>query len=205
MTIISTHRSMRVTISSLARSTGVENVQIILEAIDAKRGIECDYYSFNKKTVKHQTLIPYFLRAWENRWYMVAEPVNHPHEQAVYALERMDNIALTKQKLVSSDKISIEEYFDGCFGINHYDNQKPETIRIKVYGPQVEYVRALPIHESQEEVETTEEWSIFEYRIVPCYNFYQQLLWHREKLEVLEPQSVKEEMKSIIEAMLRRY
>ena len=185
--------------------TGVENVQIILEAIDAKRGIECDYYSFNKKTVKHQTLIPYFLRAWENRWYMVAEPVTHPHEQAVYALERMDNVELTKKKMLPSDKISIEEYFDGCFGINHSDNQKPETIRIKVYDTQVEYVRALPIHESQKEVESTAEWTIFEYRIVPCFNFYQQLLWHREKLEVLEPQSVRLAMKEIIEKMLKLY
>ena len=47
--------------------TGVENVQIILEAIDKKKGIECDYYSFNKKAVKHQLLIPYFLRTWEQR------------------------------------------------------------------------------------------------------------------------------------------
>ena len=185
--------------------TGVENVQIILEAIDAKRGIECDYYSYNKRTVKRQTLIPYFLRAWENRWYLVAEPVKHPHEQAVYALERMDNLVLTKEKLLPSDKISIEEYFDGCFGINHSDTQKPEIIRIKVYDTQVEYVRALPIHESQEEVETTEEWSIFEYRIVPCFNFYQQLLWHREKLEVLEPQSVRQALKEIIEKMLKLY
>ena len=185
--------------------TGVENIQTILEAIDAKRGIECDYYSYNKRTVKRQTLIPYFLRAWENRWYLVAEPVTHPHEQAVYALERMDNVELTKKKMLPSDKISIEEYFDGCFGINHSDNQKPETIRIKVYDTQVEYVRALPIHESQKEVESTAEWTIFEYRIVPCFNFYQQLLWHREKLEVLEPQSVRLAMKEIIEKMLKLY
>ncbi len=70
--------------------TGVENVQIILEAIDKKRGIECDYYSYNKKSVKQQKLIPYFLRTWENRWYLVAEPDNHHHGQSVFALERMD-------------------------------------------------------------------------------------------------------------------
>lgn len=185
--------------------TGVENVQTILEAIDKKRGIEFDYNSFSRKTVKNQTLIPYFLRAWENRWYLVAEPVKHPHQQAVYALERMGSVSLTKEKLLPSDKISIENYFDGCFGINHSDDQKPETIRIKVYDTQVEYVRALPIHESQVEVETTEQWSIFEYRIVPCYNFYQQLLWHREKLEVLEPQSVRLAMKEVIDKMLKLY
>ena len=185
--------------------TGVENVQMILEAIDQKRGIECDYYSYKNNTLKEHLLIPYFLRTWENRWYLVAEPENHPHEQAVYALERMMNIRLSKNKMLPTDKITAEEYFDGSFGINHSDNQKPETIRIKVYDTQVEYVRALPIHESQKEIEITDDWSIFEYRIVPCYNLYQQLLWHREKLEVLEPKSVKEEMGKIIKEMLAKY
>lgn len=185
--------------------TGVENVQIILEAIDKKRGIECDYYSYNKKSVKQQKLIPYFLRTWENRWYLVAEPDNHHHGQSVFALERMDNIRQTEEKMLPSKKITAEEYFDGSFGVNHSDTQKPETIRIKVYGAQVEYVRALPIHESQKEIETTEEWSIFEYRIIPCFNLYQQLLWHREKIEVLEPKGVRDEMKKIIEDIQKMY
>ena len=185
--------------------TGVEYVQTILEAIDKKRGIECDYYSYNKKSVKHQMLIPYFLRTWENRWYLVAEPDNHHHGQSVFALERMDNIRLTGEKMLPSKKITPEEYFDGCFGVNHSDDQKPERILIKVYSTQVEYIKALPIHESQKEIEATDEWSIFEYRIIPCFNFYQQLLWHRERVEVLEPKSVRDEMKRIIENMLNHY
>ena len=185
--------------------TGVENVQIILEAIDKKRGIECDYYSYNKKSVKQQKLIPYFLRTWENRWYLVAEPDNHHRGQSVFALERMENIRLTKEKMHPSKKITAEEYFDGSFGVNHSDDQKPERILIKVYNTQVEYVRALPIHESQKEIETTDEWSIFEYRIIPCFNLYQQLLWHREKIEVLEPKSVRDEMKKIVEDIQKKY
>ena len=185
--------------------TGVENVQMILEAIDKKKGILCDYYSYNKKSVKLQKLIPYFLRTWENRWYLVAEPDNHHHGQSVFALERMDNIRLTEEKMLPSKKITADEYFDGSFGVNHSDDQKPERILIKVYSTQVEYIKALPIHESQKEIETTGEWSIFEYRLVPCYNFYQQLLWHREKLEVLEPMYVRDEMKKVIETMIAKY
>jgi len=185
--------------------TGVETVQIILEAIDKKRGIECDYYSFNKKTKKHHVLIPYFLRTWEQRWYLVAEPEAHPGELSVFALERMEDVELTDKKIMPSLDITAEDYFEGSFGVNHSDNQKPEVIRIKVYGAQVEYIRYLPIHESQKEVEKTEEWSIFEYRLVPCYNFYQQLLWHRERLEVLEPLYVREEMKSIVEDLFNKY
>ena len=185
--------------------TGVENVQIILEAIDQGKGIECEYYSFNRKTVKHQLLIPYFLRTWEQRWYLAAEPDNHHHGISIFALERMEDIKLTEDIMHPSNKITAEEYFDGSFGVNHSDNQKPETIRIKVYGAQVEYIRALPIHESQKEVETTSEWSIFEYRLIPCYNFYQQLLWHREKLEVIEPSAIREELKSTLQKMLSNY
>ena len=184
---------------------GVENVQPILEAIDKKKGIECDYYSFNKKTIKHHTLIPYFLRTWEQRWYLVAEPINHIGRLSLFALERMENVTLTKDKMLPSTNIDIEDFFDGCFGINHSDDQKPERILIKVYDAQVDYVRNLPIHESQNEIEITEDWSIFEYRVVPCFNFYQQLLWHREKLEVLEPESVRDEMKKILQAVIENY
>ena len=185
--------------------TGVENVQIILEAIDQGKGIECEYYSFNRKTVKHQLLIPYFLRTWEQRWYLAAEPDNRHHGISIFALERMEDIKLTENKMHPSNKITAEDYFDGSFGVNHSDDQKPEIIRIKVYGAQVEYVRALPIHESQKEIEVTSEWSIFEYRLVPCYNFYQQLLWHREKLEIIEPLAVREELKSTLQKMLELY
>ena len=185
--------------------TGVENVQMILEAIDKKKGIECDYYSFNKKTKKSHVMIPYFLRTWEQRWYLAAELNNHHHGIAIFALERMDNLSLTEEKMTPTHNITVDEYFDGCFGANHSDEQKPERILIKVYSTQVEYVKALPIHESQKEIETTDEWSIFEYRLVPCYNFYQQLLWHREKLEVIEPQYVRDEIKITIQKMLEHY
>jgi predicted DNA-binding transcriptional regulator YafY len=69
----------------------------------------------------------------------------------------------------------------------------------------VDYVKARPIHTSQQEIETSDGWSIFSYWLKPSYNFYQNLLWHREKLEVLEPESVRGEMKEIINEMIIKY
>lgn len=185
--------------------TGVENVQTVLEAIDKKRGIECDYWSYTNKTKKHLTVIPYFLKTWEQRWYLVAEPDNPHHGQTVFALERMNNLKLTEHQMLPYSDITCEEYFDGSFGINHSEDQKPEIIRIKVFDSQVNYVRALPIHESQKEVETADDYSIFEYRIAPCFNLYQQLLWHRERIEVLSPAKVRREMKRILKEMTEIY
>ena len=185
--------------------TGVENVQMVLEAIDQSKGLLCDYFSFNKKTKKEHRLIPYFLKTWEQRWYLVAEPDNHHHGLSVVALERMDNLRLTEEKMKPSNEITVDEYFDGSFGVNHSDEQVPVRLVVKVYGSQVDYVRALRIHESQREIETPEEYALFEYRVVPCYNLFQQLLWHRERLEVMEPASVREEMKSIVKSLAEIY
>ena len=135
----------------------------------------------------------------------MAEPDNHHHGLSVFALERMDNLRLTEEKMKPSNEITVDEYFDGSFGVNHSDEQVPVRLVVKVYGSQVDYVRALPIHESQREIETTEEYALFEYRVVPCYNLFQQLLWHRERLEVMEPASVREEMKSIVKSLAEIY
>ena len=185
--------------------TGVENVQIILEAIDKQKGIECVYYSFDRATKKQQLLIPYFLKTWEQRWYLAAEPDNHHHGISIFALERMDNIRLTEQKMLPSNDVTADEYWEGSFGVNHSDNQVPEQIVIKAYGAQAEYIRALPIHESQKELECTDEYTIFEYHIVSCFNLYQQLLWHREKLEIIEPIEMREEMKKIVQNIISLY
>ena len=185
--------------------TGVENVQMVLEAIDQSKGLLCDYFSFNKKTKKEHRLIPYFLKTWEQRWYLVAEPDTRHHGQSVFALERLENIVLTEHEMQPSSNISVQDYFKGSFGINHSDEQVPVTIRIRVYGTQADYVRALPIHESQREIERTDEWTDFEMDLVPCYNFYQQLLWHREKLEVLTPSSVRDELHAIARQILANY
>lgn len=185
--------------------TGVENVQIILEAIDKQKGIECDYYSFDRATKKQQLLIPYFLKTWEQRWYLAAEPDNHHHGISIFALERMDSIRLTEQKMLPSNDVTADEYWEGSFGVNHSDNQVPQRIIIKVYGSQANYVRALPIHESQRELERTDEYTIFEYHIVPCFNLYQQLLWHREKLEIIEPIEMREEMTKVVKEICNLY
>ena len=185
--------------------TGVENVQIILEAIDKQKGIECVYYSFDRATKKQQLLIPYFLKTWEQRWYLAAEPDNHHHGISIFALERMGNIRLTEKKMLPSNDVTADEYWEGSFGVNHRDNQVPEQIVIKAYGAQAEYIRALPIHESQKELERTDEYTIFEYHIVPCFNLFQQLLWHREKLEIIEPIKMREEMKKIVQNIISLY
>ena len=117
--------------------SGVEHLHAILEAIDRKVVVEFDYHSFNRQAVKHHECIPCFLKTWEQRWYLIAEPLNRKNP-SVYALERISNLRLTEQQLSPSPHINPQSYFDGCYGVNHEDCP-PVPIKIKVYGSQVDY------------------------------------------------------------------
>ena len=56
------------------------------------------------------------------------------------------------------------------------------------------YLRTLPLHPSQQETETCDEWSIFTYRMVPTWDLEHELLQYNDNVEVLAPQSLREQM-----------
>lgn len=199
-------------IHHIESTTGTDKLHVILQAIDKQRGIECDYQSFTNSTKKHRTFIPIFLTSWEGRWYCVAEVTSHPESKPyTYALERMTDIRLTKGRYIPRYDGTYHDYFKNSHGIQAAsDHDEPQDIIIKAYGAQIGYLRAKPIHPSQKEICCKEEKgkmieATFKLHLTPCYNFYQQLLWHREAIEVLEPERVRNEIKAIIENINNRY
>jgi predicted DNA-binding transcriptional regulator YafY len=78
-------------------------------------------------------------------------------------------------------------------------------IWLKVYGTQVQYFRSLPLHSSQKEVETDKNHSIFTYFLTPDYDFKQDVLSFGDKVEVLEPKDLREEMKEIVKKLNKIY
>ena len=61
------------------------------------------------------------------------------------------------------------------------------------------------LHESQEEIVKNEEYSIFKYYIRPTFDFIQEILLNGERMEVLEPLSLREEIAGIINRMNSKY
>ena len=67
------------------------------------------------------------------------------------------------------------------------------------------YLRSLSIHHSQNELETKDGHTDFSLQLVPTFDFIQELLLHREQLKVISPQSLRDEIASIISKMSDRY
>ena len=98
-----------------------------------------------------------------------------------------------------------KEYFAGCYGIIAGLNKDIEPIKLKVSAGQVNYIRDLPLHESQKEIERNGEYCIFTYQMRNTPDLIQELLWNGSDVEVLEPETLRKDMANRIKMMWDKY
>ncbi len=174
----------------------------IIEAIRDSVKIEITYQSYWKDHPSTFEIEPYFIKIFKQRWYVIAysEGVS---KILIYALDRIQQLSITSNKLDYPKDFSPEDYFYNCYGIINEEKISPCTVKIKTNSFQAQYLKGLPLHHSQKEIEATDEMSIFEYYIKPAFDFRKELLSMGAEIEVLEPEWFREEMTKVIENMNR--
>ena len=183
--------------------TGTEHLETLLRAIDEGRTVVFDYESYYSDKPQDWELIPCFLRIFEGRWYLVAEYIGRERVKT-YALERITNLRIGEKSLRPSEGITPAEFYAGCYGIIR-DERKAEFIRLRADREQRRYLLAQPLHESQKEVESGEDYSVFEYYLRPSFDLFQKILWMRDKVEIVAPESVRTEFAALAASIARKY
>ena len=188
--------------------SGQEYLQPIIEAMKENRVINITYHSYWKDEENNFDVQPYCVKLFRQRWYMVAlSTYTYYYNKGprIYSLDRIHGIHITDETFELPKDWSAKKFFDDCFGIISDQRIEPQTIKLKVSAGQANYIRDLRLHESQDEIECNEEYSIFKYRLRPSYDFIQEILWNGENMEVLEPLWLRKEMAGKIQRMCNKY
>ena len=101
--------------------------------------------------------------------------------------------------------LDAKEWFQSLYGVRKYRDMKREKVLLKVYGKQAQYFRSLPLHSSQEEIETKRGYSIFSYYLAPDYDFKQDVLSFGDSVEVLEPAWLRSSFAKTARLVLDKY
>lgn len=184
--------------------SGQKFLTTIIEAMRDSTRLEMSYKNFWKEKEATFEVEPLCIKVFRQRWYMVARNVGKDAIR-IYALDRIQNLTATDIRYVLPDNFDAEEYFYNSFGIIKDDNIPAEIIKIKVTHNQQKFVRSLPLHHSQTEITTTDEYSVFRYYLAPTYDFRQEILSHGEDFEVLEPEHLRKELNAITGTMAAMY
>ena len=184
--------------------SGKEYLARILEAMKKSEVLEMTYKSYWEEDEKTLKVAPYCVKLFRQRWYMVARRI-FDNKIRIYALDRIRELSVIAETFTYPDDFSPEDYFEGFFGIIHVKNVPIETVVLKVDAGQANYMRALPLHPSQKEVEKNIFGSIFALKIRPTFDFIQEILWNGAAVEVMEPKWLRNEMKKMVEMMSKNY
>ncbi len=184
--------------------SGQKYLSQIIESIINKKEIIIDYESFWSSPKKKLTIQALFLKVFKNRWYLIAR-IKDSEKIRTYSLDRIKKLTTTDIGYNFSDDFEAKDYFANCFGVISNQEIKAEEIKLKVHIEQVEYFKSLPLHHSQKEIETTEEYSIFQYFLKPTYDFKQEILSHGDNVNIISPISFREEIINTLENTLKLY
>ena len=105
------------------------------------------------------------------------------------------------------ENFDLSTHFYNSYGVytDDLEDHPIDTIRIKADDQQRNYLRTLPLHHSQKEVERTKDHSIFEVKLSPSYDFIYEILSKGDGVEILSPQWFREEVASYVRAMHHSY
>ena len=178
---------------------GYEFLPVLMQAIRQSRTISMRYQKFDSEPYT-KPVNPYAVRLFRQRWYLVADNGDHI---AVYSLDRMLSATLTKRHFVRPADFSAEAYFAEYFGVT-VDGTPLEHVVVRAYGKMANLLRTLPLHQPQLELESHDDYTDFALDIRPSIDFISELLSKIDGLDVLEPASLKQRLRTILEAALSR-
>ena len=176
----------------------------IIEAMKNSNVINMTYHSYWRDKSNNFDVEPYCVKLFRQRWYLLGRSP-YKKQMMIYALDRIQELWVTDAKFELPVSFNANEFFSEYFGVNIGDDIDVETVKLKVASYQANYIRAVPLHHSQEEIERNENFSIFELRLRPTNDLIREILWHGEAVEVLEPLEFRGEVASSIEEIRGKY
>lgn len=177
----------------------------IIKAMKESHPLNITYYNYWRNDERCHTIDPYCVKLFRQRWYVVGN-LHGLEKPIIFSLDRIEELSVVGGKKFKYPKdFSPKDYFDGCFGVYAGTGTEIEKVRIKANAGQANYLRDLPLHPSQKEVEEKDDYSIFELKIRPTYDFLQEMLWNGANIEVLEPEWFRKQVGDMIKRMNKKY
>lgn len=176
----------------------------ILQAMKDLRMLSFDYKPYwAEKETHYFNFQPHALKMFEHRWYMIGK-YGHEHPFRIFALDRINQMEVQEEPYQRDPNFSLEKMFEGNFGIILGEGE-PETIWLKVDAYQANYLRSVPLHQSQIEITRKKGYTLFALKVRITYDLLQRILSLGSKAEVVKPESLRQMVKDEVLKMAESY
>ena len=199
-----TYKSMKDRVLLEEIPLGTAFVNDIIMAMQRNVELQIDYQRYSNDQEEHLQELhiqPYALKVFNRRWYLLGY-IKEKSALRTIALDRILHLEVLTTSFTLPENFDAKKHFANVVGIFVNKDLPVTNVKIRTYGVQTEYLRSTPLHKSQSEGRSKHrEFAEFTYRICITPELISQLLAMGDKMEVLEPASLREEMKKRINNM----
>ena len=183
---------------------GMKYFTPLFNAITDRKAIKITYHPFDSDEII-DVVHPYYLKEYNQRWFLFG--LNDSFKTiSNFALDRIEILELANTKFIENTEIDFAHYFDNVIGVCVKPNKPVEEVRLWVDKEQLPYMLSKPIHRTQRIEEKNDDGSaIVAINVVQNFELQQLLLSFGERVKILSPQSLKDEILARIKKNLDNY
>jgi predicted DNA-binding transcriptional regulator YafY len=182
---------------------GYDKIQPLFNAIVNKRVLKIEYEPFNKDKFILE-FHPYYLKQYNNRWFVFGlnDKLNIPKWNL--ALDRINVIDECSSKYINND-INWDDHFEEIIGVSTPDQSEPEDIELIFSKEQANYINTKPLHPSQKPklLENGELRVIL--NLIPNYELEMTILSFGDRVKVIKPLSLKNIIAKRLKSAAQQY
>lgn len=178
-------------------------LSVIIKAMKSKRRLAISYHKYGESMAKEALIEPCCLKMFKQRWYVVGRCEDGAYK--IYSLDRIVSISLGDGKYTVDKSFDAHAFFDEYYGILRMESCECENVVIRAFGKERYYMRDLPMHHSQVEISSCDDYADFKLRLRPTPDFCTHLLSRASQIKVLEPEWLQSKIKEMALSVASMY
>ncbi|EAZ94704.1 hypothetical protein FBBAL38_13000 [Flavobacteria bacterium BAL38] len=184
---------------------GIEYFSQLYNATQNQEPIQITYKDFKAEQPYTFTLHPYYLKQYNNRWFLFGL-----HEETMkpdwnVAIDRIVSIETSNVKFIPNTTIDWQDYFSDMIGVSKPIDGKLEEIVLHFNQLTGKYMENKPIHETQKHKWLNEETLEIKIKVIPNYELERLILSYGDSVKVMEPKDLRQRIKNRVENNVKLY
>ena len=184
---------------------GIEHLGTLHNAIYYKKILEIVYHPFENEKPNTFLIHPYYLKQYNNRWFLFGYNPENEKSNWNLALDRIVAIKEITGKFKKNKVIDWAEYFEDIIGVTKTDGGDLEDITLHFYGKTTYYVESKPIHGSQKSKRIDNNTLEVKLNLIMNYELERLIISYADSVKVLSPTYLRKEIKTRIQNTFKLY
>lgn len=167
--------------------SGQRWLTLLMDAMTDNQTVRILYRKYTREEAESLHVHPYAVKEFHRRWYLVGWCEERQAER-VYGLDRILDMVPTQERFRMPEGYDVDEVFAESLGIYLPEGRKAENILFRATEKEARYLRDLPLHFSQTELET----DLFQIRLIVTDDLVMEFCRLGDRVEVLAPASLRD-------------